>query len=110
MTAISEGKLDRNPAKGIVEADLHESREPGYLWPGDLETLTDVLMAHVPSLGRGDFVFAVESGDHIKNSQFHDEVWTDRRPARIAERMRQPLACWSAHNLSGRQVPGSAIR
>jgi integrase len=40
-TAIDEEVMQRNPAKGVSEADLNEAREPVYLSPDDLALLAE---------------------------------------------------------------------
>jgi len=45
-TAIDEEVMNRNPAKGVAEADLNEAREPVYLSPEDLTMLADRIDKH----------------------------------------------------------------
>lgn len=45
-TAVDEEVMQRNPAKGVAEADLNEAREAVYLSPDDLVMLADRVDPH----------------------------------------------------------------
>ena len=45
-TAVDEEVMNRNPAKGVSEADLNEAREPVYLSPADLVVLSERIDPH----------------------------------------------------------------
>lgn len=45
-TAIDNELMNRNPAKGVSEADLNEAREPVYLSPEDLVMLSERVSPH----------------------------------------------------------------
>ncbi|UDL14875.1 integrase [Arthrobacter phage Sarge] len=45
-TAVDEEVMQRNPAKGVAEADLNEAREAVYLSPDDLVTLSERIDPH----------------------------------------------------------------
>lgn len=42
-TAVDNGVMERNPAKGIGDPDLHKSREPVYLSEDDLEIIEEAM-------------------------------------------------------------------
>jgi integrase len=45
-TAVDEDVMNRNPAKGVAEADLNEAREAVYLSPEDLVLLSERINPH----------------------------------------------------------------
>jgi integrase len=45
-TAVDEEVMNRNPAKGVAEADLNEAREAVYLSPEDLVLLSERINPH----------------------------------------------------------------
>lgn len=46
VTAMDAETMQRNPAKGVAEADLNEAREPVYLSPEDLVMLAERINPH----------------------------------------------------------------